>query len=881
MTIIEVEKIGSIIEVIKSGDTIDVVNGQGLPGLQGPQGMQGIQGPVGIGFPAGGTSGDILKKNSPNDYDATWHQLTKNDVGLNKVDNTSDLDKPISTATQAALDGKYNQPTGSGSQYIKGDGSISDLNKSTIGLGNVDNTSDADKPISTATQEALDDKFNNPTGTILQYVAGDGSIIDFPAFPDGTKLVATVINGTGATIPAFRPVYALGSVGGVLSVAPANSNSIAFSRVLGFTTAPISAGATTQIVIAGLLENVDTSAFTAGATLYLGSNPPFLTATKPAFAVIQVGSVGKSNATTGTFMVNLIHTLQMTDLSGVFISSPASGHSLVYDGGALRWKNRFLLKSEVGLGNVDNTSDMNKPVSTAQQATIDAKVADAINNGVTQVAPSQNAVYDALQGKQNYFGDYTPEDVANKVDNFDVIDDDHYPSVKLVSDFFVRKTGDEMTGQLLNSSDAESELTNNIRIFNKKDSGAASYQAYNKSGATINVGISGDSFPSTGLINANTSFVQATNDLLIEGKTIIFGVSGSQVGSFDASGKFTANVIDAKPIEIISLDTGTPSSDDEIMFYETAHNENRKIKLTELPVSNPVISELGNYSKSPQVDKFTSSGTWTKPSGAKFVEVTLIGGSAGGGSGRVSASGVNANGGGGGGSSAIVHFTFDADDLGATETIIVGAKGLGGAAVSTNDTDGVDGTAGGETSIGTGATTKLRTYTANPGLGGKSATAGTGGVSSIGATAFNTGQGSGGSSSSNGAIGQSGTNSSGFNTVGGASGGGIPTNNIASPGGTGSRYTSVSVLPITNGGTGGSAGGGAGGTGVLTQMKIFGFQIGTGGGGGGAAVNTNGGAGGNGNGFSGGGGGGAARNGFSSGKGGDGTDGIAVLVTYF
>lgn len=45
------------------------------------------------------------------------------------------------------------------------------------------------------------------------------------------------------------------------------------------------------------------------------------------------------------------------------------------------------------------------PVSTATQTAIDAKVTDAIVNGVTTVAPSQNAVFDALALK---------EDVANK-----------------------------------------------------------------------------------------------------------------------------------------------------------------------------------------------------------------------------------------------------------------------------------------------------------------------------------------------------------------------------------------------------------------------------------------------------------------------------------
>ncbi|MBL0233168.1 MAG: hypothetical protein IPQ08_05845 [Chitinophagaceae bacterium] len=35
---------------------------------------------------------------------ANPHSVTKTQLGLSSVDNTSDLDKPISTATQAALD---------------------------------------------------------------------------------------------------------------------------------------------------------------------------------------------------------------------------------------------------------------------------------------------------------------------------------------------------------------------------------------------------------------------------------------------------------------------------------------------------------------------------------------------------------------------------------------------------------------------------------------------------------------------------------------------------------------------------------------------------------------------------------------------------------
>lgn len=80
--------------------------------------------------------------------------LTKADVGLGNVDNTSDANKPISTATQTALDKKANTAD-LGTLAFK-----NSLTKSDVGLGNVDNTSDLNKPISTATQTALNAKAN-------------------------------------------------------------------------------------------------------------------------------------------------------------------------------------------------------------------------------------------------------------------------------------------------------------------------------------------------------------------------------------------------------------------------------------------------------------------------------------------------------------------------------------------------------------------------------------------------------------------------------------------------------------------------------------------------------------------------------------------------
>jgi hypothetical protein len=87
----------------------------------------------------------------------------KNDVGLENVDNTADIDKPVSTATQAALNTKQstlisgvNIKSVNGNSLV-GSGAVN-LTKVDVGLGNVDNTTDSEKPVSTATQNALDTK---------------------------------------------------------------------------------------------------------------------------------------------------------------------------------------------------------------------------------------------------------------------------------------------------------------------------------------------------------------------------------------------------------------------------------------------------------------------------------------------------------------------------------------------------------------------------------------------------------------------------------------------------------------------------------------------------------------------------------------------------
>jgi hypothetical protein len=128
-------------------------------------------------------------------FTGTVSGITKTMVGLGSVDNTSDASKPVSTAQQTALNLKANlaSPTFTGTVTIPSGasisgyaplasptftGTVSGITKTMVGLGSVDNTSDASKPVSTAQQTALDLKANlaSPTFTGTVTVNGTTSI---------------------------------------------------------------------------------------------------------------------------------------------------------------------------------------------------------------------------------------------------------------------------------------------------------------------------------------------------------------------------------------------------------------------------------------------------------------------------------------------------------------------------------------------------------------------------------------------------------------------------------------------------------------------------------------------------------------------------------
>ena len=128
--------------------------------------------------------------------------LVKSDVGLGNVDNTADTGKPVSTAQQTALDLKANLagPTFTGTLTVPTlsvTTTATGITKAMVGLGNVDDTADTAKPVSTAQQTAIDLKASLSGATFTGAVSGTSLTLSGDLTVNGTT---TTVNSTTMSV---------------------------------------------------------------------------------------------------------------------------------------------------------------------------------------------------------------------------------------------------------------------------------------------------------------------------------------------------------------------------------------------------------------------------------------------------------------------------------------------------------------------------------------------------------------------------------------------------------------------------------------------------------------------------------------------------------
>lgn len=144
-------------------------------------------------------------------------QLTKGTVGLAFVDNTSDADKPVSSAAQTVFNSKQDVLVSGtsiktlNSSSLLGAGDFV-LTKTSLGLANVDNTSDADKPVSTAAQTALNSKVNTSTTVNGHALSSNINIL-------ANEIVGTVVSvSTSTNVPSWAAVIVASATAAPLTI---------------------------------------------------------------------------------------------------------------------------------------------------------------------------------------------------------------------------------------------------------------------------------------------------------------------------------------------------------------------------------------------------------------------------------------------------------------------------------------------------------------------------------------------------------------------------------------------------------------------------------------------------------------------------------------
>ena len=364
------------------------------------------------------------------------HQVTKEQVGLGNVDNTSDLDKPISTATQAALDGlsgDINEVNNDLIDHMEDTSNPHEVTAAQVGLGNVDNTSDLDKPISTATQTALDE------------ISGDISDVDTKvdthiantSNPHNVTKAQVGLGNVDNTADLDKPIStatqtALDEISDDLSnhiTDTSNPHEVTAAQVgLGNVDntsdldKPISTA--TQTALDGKVDK------TSGVSKVYGTDAQ---GNQTTYDYTALGKVDDVKVAGTSVVTNKIANLgSMASETAADYSTKAVADTLYAD---IAYENTIdthiadtsnphsVTKAQVGLGNVDNTADLDKPISTATQTALNGKVSD-ITVGGTSVVNNMVASLGTMASEtaSDYYKKNDLADVATSGSYNDLID---------------------------------------------------------------------------------------------------------------------------------------------------------------------------------------------------------------------------------------------------------------------------------------------------------------------------------------------------------------------------------------------------------------------------------------------------------------------------
>jgi hypothetical protein len=353
--------------------------------------------------------------------------LTKSSVGLANVDNTSDANKPVSTATQTELDLKAPKasPTFTGTVVlpaVTAGGSIVPTTDNTFDLGSPTNMWKdiyvGPGSLYVNGQKVLQDE----SGAIVVSAdinenlglrtSGSGNIEFDPTGAGSINIKGPVVVEAGANFSSSDG-NGIGFSNGLKSDTLTSRSTNTDLSLSGNGTGKVylndNAEVNGNLVVGGNLTVSGTTTTVNSETISLADNiidlnSNYTTGTPTENAGIRVIR-GDSNAVQVRWNEATDKWEFTTNGSDYYVIAPTDSPTFT---GTVNG----ITKSMVGLANVDNTSDASKPVSTAQQTALDLKLASATAastyapiasptfTGTVTVAAAGVAFTDGAQTKQ-------------------------------------------------------------------------------------------------------------------------------------------------------------------------------------------------------------------------------------------------------------------------------------------------------------------------------------------------------------------------------------------------------------------------------------------------------------------------------------------------
>jgi hypothetical protein len=202
------------------------------------------------------------------------------------------------------------------------------------------------------------------------------------------NLEVYVRNQSGASIPAGSIVYISGATGNrpLITLSQANNDANS-AQTMGFTKTAIANNAFGYVIVRGEVENLDTSALTEGAQLYLSPTVAgAYTTTKPTAPqhLVYVGIVIRAHPTLGTILVAVQNGYELGEIHDVALGTLANNDLLAYESSTDLWKNKTF--SALGLLTSADAATTYAPKASPALTGTPLSTTAAADTNTTQIA---------------------------------------------------------------------------------------------------------------------------------------------------------------------------------------------------------------------------------------------------------------------------------------------------------------------------------------------------------------------------------------------------------------------------------------------------------------------------------------------------------------